>query len=727
MTDKGPARSPQAQAPAVAVARSTTTASTAALQTLHGPADTHSSSLSSTAPSKLTTSRTKPAEYSNGGPTTTPPHSNRAEYSAGGLFAPPPGFPFGAPAFDPNVPGTAAMQQQHLFSHLSRGSPSTLSSPGSSPASSPSPSTGFYFAAQPPAPFAWPTPLIRRDSASGPTRKDIKRATTDATDGKDLDYLKLILNARVYDIAIESPLTYATNLSLKTNNKILLKREDMQPVFSFKLRGAFNKMFNLTPEERARGVIAVSAGNHAQGVALAAQKLGIKATICMPVFAPDIKVKNVRRLGSEVVLCGNDFDESKAEMLRLAEARGLTIIPPFDDPLIIAGQGTVAVEILRQVRQERLDAIFVCVGGGGLLAGIAAYVKRIRPEVKVIGVNTVDSNGMFESIQHGEQVALKEVGLFSDGSAVRVVGKETFRLCNALVDDMVLVNTDEICAAIKDVFTDTRSIVEPAGALSVAGCKKFLAQNPHIQDGVFACVLSGANMNFDRLRFVAERSRLGEGAEAMLSVIIPEQPGAFWRLYSAIYPRNVTSFAYRFKDTHEAHIFIAFEVSNGRAEAQEVIRQIESDGMADMAAAANGSAAAAAASTELGAAPMDVDVDPKSRPVRMRARDITDNEMAKTHGQYLFGGRSATVTNERLLRFEFPERPGALRRFLSLLESDWNVSLFHYRNHGSDIGRVLVGMQVPPGSETKFGQFLVALGYPYVDETHNEVYQEFLK
>ncbi|KAI9173143.1 threonine deaminase [Blastocladiella emersonii ATCC 22665] len=551
-----------------------------------------------------------------------------------------------------------------------------------------------------PPPIEWPAPSIPRPT--GQTRKDIKRVTTDKED--ETDYLQLILNARVYDIAIESPLTHAKNLSHKLGNTILLKREDMQPVFSFKCRGAFNKMFHLSPEERARGVIAASAGNHAQGVAMAAQRLGIKATICMPVFAPEIKVANVRRLGAEVVLCGTDFDEAKAEMYRLAADRNLTIVQPFDDKYVIAGQGTIGVEILRQVRQERLDAIFVCCGGGGLLAGIAAYVKRIRPEVKVIGVNTIDSSGMHTSLAKGEHTPLKEVGLFADGSAVRVVGQETFRICNALVDDMVLVSTDEICAAIRDTFDDTRSIVEPAGALGVAGCKKFLQQNPHIKHGVFACVLSGANMNFDRLRFVAERARIGEGRETLLSVIIPEQPGSFWRLYSKIYPRNVTEFSYRYSDPFEAHIFIGFEVTRGALEVAEVMAQLEGDTV-PVTSAASG----------------------ETRNVRMHALDITDNEVAKTHGRYLIGGRSATVTNERLLRFQFPERPGALKRFLSLLESDWNVSLFHYRNHGADIARVLVGMQVPPGRESAFDAFLENLGFPYVVETSNPVYQHFLK
>ncbi|KAI9145057.1 tryptophan synthase beta subunit-like PLP-dependent enzyme [Paraphysoderma sedebokerense] len=512
----------------------------------------------------------------------------------------------------------------------------------------------------------------------------VKDENTDDED--EIDYLKLILNARVYDVCKETELTYAKNLSRKTGNKVLLKREDMQPVFSFKCRGAYNRMFQLTPSERQRGVIAVSAGNHAQGVALAAQTLNIPATILMPTFAPSIKVENVKRLGATVILHGNDFDEAKQEMYRLAVERGLVVIPPFDDPYVIAGQGTVGVEILRQVRQDRLDAIFVCVGGGGLLAGVAAYVKRIRPEVKVIGVNTIDSDAMTKSLQKGKRLELSEVGLFSDGSAVRLVGKETFRLCKALVDDMVLVTTDEICAAIKDTFEDTRSIVEPAGALGVAGLKKYLAKNPQIKDGVFVAVLSGANMNFDRLRFVAERARLGEGKEAMLSVKIRERPGEFNKLYEVL---NVTEFSYRYSDPTWAHIIMAFEVQGGNAEVEGVVGEFEKR--------------------------------------EMKALDITDNEMAKSHARYLAGGRSATVENEKLYRFRFPERPGALKRFLNYLQSDWNISLFHYRNHGGDVGKVLVGIQVPPEQTDKFQQFLDKLGYPYVDETDNPVYLQFLR
>ncbi|KAJ3413422.1 hypothetical protein HDV05_008063 [Chytridiales sp. JEL 0842] len=503
-------------------------------------------------------------------------------------------------------------------------------------------------------------------------------------------HLKLILNARVYDVANETPLTYAPKLSTRFDNTIYLKREDMQPIFSFKCRGAFNRMYQISPQEKANGVICVSAGNHAQGVGLAAKRLGVKAVIVMPKGAPEIKVESVRRLGAQVILFGNDFDEAKKECMRLQKEQNLKFIPPFDDPHVIAGQGTVGVEILRQLKQDRLDAIFVCCGGGGLLAGIAAFVKRVRPEVKIIGVNTLDSDGMYQSLHNDEPTEIKEAGLFADGTSVRLVGAEPFRLCRSLVDDMVLVSSDEICAAIKDIFNDTRSIVEPAGALAVAGIKKFLSANPQMVGGVFVATLSGANMNFDRLRFVAERSRLGDGREVLMSAIIPENAGSFLHLYNNIDPRPVTEVSYRYSDPNTAHIYIAFEVTNGKEEVDEVTQNLAKVGI--------------------------------------EAMDITDNEMAKTHMRYLAGGRSATVKDEVLIRFRFPERPGALKKFLNLLEQDWNVSLFHYRNHGADIARVLVGLQVPPDQRDKFQQFLDKLGYFYVDETENPVYKrQFFK
>ncbi|KAJ3189415.1 hypothetical protein HDU85_003045 [Gaertneriomyces sp. JEL0708] len=559
--------------------------------------------------------------------------------------------------------------------------------------------------------FSWPVPSIPQARLDVARRMRSRNASTDSinsngsggklpsppiVEDEEIDYLKMILNARVYDVAIETPLMLATKLSARVDSQIFLKREDMQPqVFSFKCRGAFNKIYNLTLEERERGVCCVSAGNHAQGVALAAKKLNIKATIVMPKFAPEIKVDSVRRLGAEVVLIGDNFDEAKAECMRLIEQRNLTFIPPFDDPYVIAGQGTVGVEILRQLKQDHLDAIFICCGGGGLLAGVGAFVKRIRPEVKIIGVNTVDSDGMFQSLRHGEVVEIKEAGMFADGTSVGRVGKETHRLCSMVVDDFVLVSNDEICAAIKDAFEDTRSILEPSGALSLAGCKRYLASNPQLKDGVFVCVTSGANMNFDRLRFVAERARLGEGREALLSCLVPEKPGTLRALYNMIYPRFVTEFSYRYSDPAYGHIYIAFEVTNGPEEVAELTSQLLQTGIA------------------------------------VEAIDISDNEMAKTHARYLAGGRSPLVSDELLYRFRFPERPGALKKFLRLLEEDWNVSLFHYRNNGADVGRVLCGLQVPLDQRKNFDAFLESLSkagyYFFVNETDNPVYKHFLQ
>ncbi|TPX53223.1 threonine ammonia-lyase [Synchytrium endobioticum] len=499
------------------------------------------------------------------------------------------------------------------------------------------------------------------------------------------DYLRMILTARVYDVAIESPLQPACNLGVRLNNNILLKREDLQPVFSFKLRGAYNRMVNLTPEEKRKGVLACSAGNHAQGVALAAQKMGIKATIVMPMATPPIKWKNVKRLGAQVVLFGNDFDEAKAECNRLAQQEGLTNIPPFDDPYVIAGQGTIAVEVLRQCH-DPIDGIFVCVGGGGLIGGIAAYIKRLYPHIKVIGVETFDADAMTRSLQAGQRVMLPEVGLFADGAAVRQVGEETFKLAKDLVDDMVLVSTDEICAAIKDIFLDTRSIVEPAGALGVAGIKKYI-QSTGVTGKTFIAVTSGANMNFDRLRFVAERAELGELREAIISVKIPESPGSFLTLYHMLGARAVTEFSYRYSDTAQAHIIMSFAVSRP-SETSSIINTLTSHGM--------------------------------------KAMDISMNEMAKAHARYLVGGRKE-VKNERLFRLSFPERPGALGHFLEALRSEWNISLFHYRNYGGDVGKVMVGIQVPPTTNQAFKDFLNDLKYPYVEESSNPVYQQFLR
>ncbi|CAG8439981.1 4811_t:CDS:2 [Acaulospora morrowiae] len=480
------------------------------------------------------------------------------------------------------------------------------------------------------------------------------------------DYLRLILTSRVYEIVKESPLQHATNLSIKTNNKILLKREDLQDVFSFKIRGAYNKIAHLTEEERKQGVIACSADASA---------------------TPTIKWQNVKRLGAKVVLYGSDFDEAKGECARLIEQEKFTNIPPYDDPYVIAGQGTIAMEILRQYNMEKIDAIFVCVGGGGLIAGIGSYVKSLCPKIKIIGVETYDANAMTLSLKAKKRVTLDEVGLFADGAAVRIVGEETFRVCSEVVDEMINVSNDEICAAIKEIFEDTRSIVEPAGALSVAGINKYVAENK-ITGGCFVAVTSGANMNFERLRFVAERAELGERREALISVIIPERPGSFIQLYNHIHPRPITEFSYRYSDSKQAWIYMSFGVQNREEELPQILDKLEKDGM--------------------------------------HGQDISDNEMAKSHARYLVGGRS-NVENERLYRFEFPERPGALQKFLLGLRSNWNISLFHYRNHGSDMGKVLVGIQVPPQDSEAFENFKNNLGYLAIDETKNPVYNQFLK
>ncbi|KAI8920922.1 threonine ammonia-lyase [Powellomyces hirtus] len=516
----------------------------------------------------------------------------------------------------------------------------------------------------------------------------IASTTTTAAAGYQLpDYLRMILTAQVYDVATETPLQTAHNLSARIENTVLLKREDLQPVFSFKLRGAYNRMCQLSEDEKAKGVIACSAGNHAQGVALAAQKLGVKAVIVMPTVTPPIKWKNVKRLGAQVVLYGNDFDDAKARCAQLAQEHGYINIAPYDDPYVIAGQGTVGVEIMRQYSQT-IDAIFICVGGGGLAAGIASYVKRIYPHVKIIGVETYDAAAMTHSLQAGKRILLPTVGLFADGAAVKVVGEETFRICKELMDETILVSTDEVCAAIKDAFEDTRSVVEPAGALALAGVKKWVQHNG-CKGRTFVALTSGANMNFDRLRFVAERADLGENKEALITVIIPENPGSFEELYQIIYPRAVSEFSYRYGDPKEAHIFMSFTVDDRETELKEIFVALEAKGM--------------------------------------RALDASRNEMAKDHARHLVGGRES-VPNERLFRFAFPERPGALRHFLSTLRHPlWNVSLFHYRNYGGDVSRVLAGIQVPPETATVFEQFLTELKYPYVEETGNAVYQQFLR
>ncbi|MBK7014219.1 MAG: threonine ammonia-lyase, biosynthetic [Sulfuritalea sp.] len=503
-----------------------------------------------------------------------------------------------------------------------------------------------------------------------------------------MDYLEKILNARVYDVAIETPLEVAPILSARSGNRILFKREDMQPVFSFKLRGAYNKIAHLPPAQRKRGVICASAGNHAQGVALSAQRLGCRAVIVMPTTTPAIKIDAVKKHGGamvEVVLAGDSYDAAYAHALELEKKEKLCFVHPFDDPDVIAGQGTIGMEILRQ-HPDPIDAVFCCVGGGGLIAGVAAYIKRLRPGTKVIGVEAMDADAMDRSLKAGRRVRLESVGLFADGAAVKYVGQETFRLCQEYVDEMVLVDTDAICAAIKDVFEDTRSILEPAGALAVAGAKEWAKRNK-LQGKTLVAVASGANMNFDRLRFVAERAEVGEQREAVLAVTLPEKPGAYKKFVALIGNRNITEFNYRYHDAGEAHVFVGMQVAN-RVESTRLVEQLKKHGYATL--------------------------------------DLTDDEMAKNHVRHLVGGHAPQVKNELLYRFEFPERPGALMNFLNRMSAGWNISLFHYRNHGADYGRVLVGMEVPPKEMKDFRAFLKNLGYRYWDETKNPAYRLFL-
>ncbi len=498
------------------------------------------------------------------------------------------------------------------------------------------------------------------------------------------DYLERILKARVYDVAEESPLELAPALSKRLRNRLWLKREDLQPVFSFKLRGAYNKMAGLPAARLARGVIAASAGNHAQGVALAAQRLGCRAVIVMPVTTPRIKVNAVAARGAEVLLHGDSYSDAYAHAMRIKRRLGLAFVHPYDDPDVIAGQGTIGVEILRQ-HPKPIDAIFVPVGGGGLISGIASYVKRLRKQTRIIGVEPVDADAMARSLKLGRRVKLDQVGLFADGVAVKQVGRETFRLCRRFVDEMLLVDTDEMCAAIKDVFEDTRVVLEPAGALGVAGAKAWAARHG-ARGKALVAICSGANTNFDRLRFIAEEAELGEHREAVLAVSIPEKPGSFKKFCAALGARNVTEFNYRIADSKEAHIFVGVEVG-GPEETERLVHGLRRQGL--------------------------------------RTLDLSDNEMAKWHVRHMVGGR-AGARDEVLYRFEFPERPGALARFLESMRSDWNISLFHYRNHGADYGRVLVGIQVPPGETGAFKAFLRKLGYPYADETRNPAYRLFL-
>ncbi|MFV9474748.1 threonine ammonia-lyase, biosynthetic [Advenella sp. RU8] len=499
------------------------------------------------------------------------------------------------------------------------------------------------------------------------------------------DYLKRILTSKVYDVATETPLEPAKLLSARIQNTILLKREDTQSVFSFKIRGAYNKMANMSAEARSHGVICASAGNHAQGVALSAKKLGCRAVIAMPVSTPKVKVDAVRRLGGEVVLHGGSYTEAYEHALTLQKEQNLTFVHPFDDPDVIAGQGTIAMEILRQ-QPNSLDAIFVCIGGGGLIAGIAAYIKQLRPDIKVIGVQTEDSDAMIRSIRAGRRVTLNDVGLFADGTAVKQVGVETFRLAKEYVDDFVTVDTDAICAAIKDVFQDTRSVLEPSGALALAGAKRYLAEHKW-KNKTVAVITSGANMNFDRLRFVAERADVGEAKEAIFAVTMPEIKGSFKQLCTALGSRNVTEFNYRISDANKAHVFVGVQISSVE-EAEKVATRL--------------------------------------RRKKFDVLDLTSDDLAKSHLRYMVGGHSSLAENEVLYRFEFPERPGALMKFLDTMNPEWNISLFHYRNQGADYSRVLVGIQVPPADKKAFKEFLSTIGYPFVKETDNPAYKLFL-
>lgn len=499
------------------------------------------------------------------------------------------------------------------------------------------------------------------------------------------DYLERILTARVYDVAQESPLEFAPRLSSRLQNHILLKREDMQSVFSFKLRGAYNKMAQLPPDQLHQGVIAASAGNHAQGVALGAKQLGTTALIVMPVTTPNVKVEAVIARGGQVILHGDTYDDAYGHARQLADEKGLTFIHPFDDPDVIAGQGTIGMEILRQY-QKPIHAIFIAIGGGGLISGIGAYIKRLRPEIRIIGVEPVDAAAMHQSLQVGKRVRLSHVGLFADGVAVREVGEETFRLCQEYVDEIVLVNTDDTCAAIKDVFEDTRSILEPAGALAVAGAKAYI-EREQLQDQTLIALACGANMNFDRLRFVAERAELGERREAIFAVTIPEERGSFRKFCECLGNHNLTEFNYRLADGQEAHIFVGVQIQD-RTDAAQIIQTFETHGF--------------------------------------KTLDLTDDELAKLHLRHMVGGRSSLAGNELLYRFEFPERPGALTKFLSRMSPDWNISLFHYRNNGADYGRIVVGTQVPPAEMNEWQSFLDTLGYPYSDESQNPAYQLFL-
>ena len=529
----------------------------------------------------------------------------------------------------------------------------------------------------------------RRSTAAA---KSARKAAVPATPSGPLglqDYLRKVLTSKVYDVAVETPLEPARELSRRLGHQVFFKREDKQPVFSFKLRGAYNKMAQLSPKALAKGVICASAGNHAQGVALGARRLGCQATIVMPVTTPHVKIDAVRHFGGDnvqIVLHGESYSDAALHAKQLEKKHGMTFVHPFDDPDVIAGQGTVAMEILRQ-HAGPIDAVFVAIGGGGLIAGVAAYIKAVRPEIKVIGVQTSDSDAMVRSVKAGERVTLPDVGLFSDGTAVKLVGEETMRLASLYVDDYIVVNTDSVCAAIKDIYQDTRSIVEPAGALGVAAVKQYAARHGG-QGKTYIAINCGANMNFDRLRFVAERAEVGEEREALLAVTIPEERGSFKRFCETIGPRSVTEFNYRISDEKQAHVFVGL-TTREKGESKKIAKSFEGQGFATV--------------------------------------DLTHDELAKTHIRHMVGGRSALAEGERLYSFVFPERPGALMGFLTSLPPGWNISLFHYRNQGADYGRILVGLQVPKAEVTRIDALLRGLGYPYVDETRNPVYRLFLR
>ena len=500
------------------------------------------------------------------------------------------------------------------------------------------------------------------------------------------DYVELIDSARVYDVADKTPLERASNLSSRLRNTILMKREDLQPVFSFKLRGAYNKIASLPDDVVANGVICASAGNHAQGVALAARRRNVRAVIVMPVTTPRIKVDAVRRHAGEVVLHGDNFDDAYAQARKLEKAEGLVFIHPFDDPLVIAGQGTIAAEILEQAR-EPIDAIFVPIGGGGLIAGIAVYTKAMNPDIRIIGVEPDDSSAMRQSLDAGAPVTLDHVGIFADGVAVRRVGDETFRLCREFVDEVIVVDTDQACAAIRDIFEETRSIVEPAGGLALAGAKKYIAEHK-LSGKTLVTISCGANVNFDRLRHIAERAAVGEQQEMLLAAEIPEVPGSFRRFCEAIGRRGITEFNYRYSDDRNAHVFAGVQLDHGIEERRELLAALKTAGY--------------------------------------QVVDLSDDEMAKLHIRHMVGGRSPHVSNERLFRFEFPERPGALLDFLDAIGTDWNISLFHYRNHGSDYGRILAGIDVPESETQELEAHLAKLGYPHFEESDNPAYAMFL-